>query len=99
MRRVLDPHLMGHKGRVLLGLGKFFCWASFGSVGLAVGRQWLVHLLLIKSSAIEGMAAIWLSGVVLSWRETLVTWGISARVLCWVSEGTGHWRWWVWGGA
>ena len=31
MRRVLDPHLMGHKGRVLLGLGKFFCWVSSGS--------------------------------------------------------------------
>ena len=73
MRRVLDPCLAGRKGRVLLGLGKLFCWVSFGSVGLAVGRQWLVRLLLIKSSAIEGMAAIWLSGVMLSWWETLVT--------------------------
>ena len=99
MHRVLDPHLMGCKGRALLGLGKFFCWVSFGAVGLVVGQQWLVRLLLIKSSAIEGMAVIWLPGVVLSWWETLVAWGISARVLCWVSEGAGHWHWWVWGGA
>ena len=56
-----------------MGLGKFLCWVSSGEVGLVVGRQRLVRLLLIKSSAIECMAAIWLSGVVLSWWETLVT--------------------------
>ena len=82
MCRVLDPHLTGCKGWVLLGLGKCFCWDSSGVVGLAVGWQWLVHLLLIKSSAIEGMAVIWLPGVMLSWWETLVAWGISARALC-----------------
>ena len=98
MRRVLDPRLAGCEGRVLLGSASSSLGSS-GEVGLAVGRQRLVRLLLIKSSAIEGMAVIWLLGVVLSWWETLVTWGILARVLCWVSEGTGHWRWWVWGGA
>ena len=82
MRRVLDPHLTGHKGQVLLGLGKCLYWDSSGVAGLAVGWQWLVHLLLIKSSAIEGMAVIWLLSVVLSWWETLVAWGILARVLC-----------------
>ena len=51
-------------------------------MGLAVGRQRLVRLLLIKSSAIEGMAVIWLPGVMLSWWETLVTWRILAGVLC-----------------
>ena len=96
---MLDPRLTGRKGRVLLGLGKFFCWGSSGEVRLAEGRQRLVCLLLIKSSAIEGMAVIWLPGVMLSWWETLVTWGILARVLCWVSEGAGHWRWWVRGSA
>ena len=80
MRRVLDPHLMGHKGWVLLGLGKCFCYGFSGVVGLAVGQQRLVHLLLIKSSAIGGMAVIWLPSVVLSWWETLVAQGIVARV-------------------
>ena len=74
MRRVLDPCLMGRKGWVLLGLGKFFCWVSSGSVGLVVGQQWLVCLLLIKSSAIEGMAVIWLPGVMLSWCSRRLWW-------------------------
>ena len=65
-----------------MGLGKFFCWGSSGEVRLAVGWQRPVRLLLIKSSAIEGMAVIWLPGVVLSQWETLVTWGILAEVLC-----------------